>query len=95
MTTGTIRQRMVAVLKAGEWDVRGLSQELGIAEKEVIAHLPHVQRSLQGSGARLVTREASCRSCGFVFKGRGRFTRPGRCPRCRRTHIASPAFHVA
>ncbi|MDJ0720480.1 MAG: transcriptional regulator [Desulfobacterales bacterium] len=95
MTTGTIRQQLVVLLEAGAWDVRGLSQALGIAEREVIAHLPHVKRSLEGSGAQLVIQPAVCRSCGFTFKGRGRFTRPGRCPRCRRTHIAPPAFHVA
>ena len=94
MTAMTIRQQMVAVLRMGPWDVRGLSQELGIAEKDVIAHLPHVQRSLAGSGARLVIRAAFCRECGFTFKGRTRFTRPGRCPQCRRTRIASPDFHV-
>ena len=95
MTAGTIRQQLATLLRAGEWDVRGLSQALGIAERDVIAHLPHVQRSLAGSGARLVIQAAYCRSCGFVFKGRERFTRPGRCPRCRRTHIAPPAFRVA
>ncbi len=95
MTGGTIRQQMVAVLKAGEWDVRGLSQQLGIAERDVLAHLPHVQRSLAGSGARLAIKAAFCRSCGFRFKNRERFTRPGRCPQCRRTHIAPAVFHVA
>ncbi len=95
MTTGTLRQQIMAVLKEGEWGVRELSQQLGIAERDVIAHLPHVQRSLAGSGARLVIREAFCWACGFTFKGRGRFTRPGRCPRCRRTRIEPPAFHVA
>ncbi len=95
MTGRTLRQQIMAVLQNGEWDVRGLSQQLGISEKEVIAHLPHVQRSLAGSGARLVIREAVCRTCGFTFKGRERFTRPGRCPQCRRTHIEPPAFHIA
>jgi hypothetical protein len=94
MTAGTIRQQLATLLGAGDWDVRGLSQALGIAEKDVIAHLPYVKRSLAGSGARLVIQPAFCRSCGFTFKGRERFTCPGRCPRCRRTHIAPPAFHV-
>ncbi len=93
-TTGTLRQQMMAVLQEGEWDVRGLSQRLGIAEKDVIAHLAHVQQSLAAGGARLVIRPPYCRACGFVFKGRGRFTRPGRCPQCRQTRIAPPFFQV-
>ncbi len=94
MTAGTLRQQIMAVLQSGECDVRGLSQQLGIAEKDVIAHLPHVQRSLAGSGSRLVIRAAVCLACGFTFKGRVRFTRPGRCPQCRQTRIAPPAFRV-
>ena len=94
MTTGTLRQQMMAVLKEGEWDVRGLSQRLGIAEKEVIAHLGHVQRSLAADGRCLVIQPSSCLACGFVFKGLGRFTRPGRCPQCRQTRITSPLFQV-
>ncbi len=95
MTAGTIRQQIMAVLQAGEWGVRALSQQLGIAEKDVVAHLPHVQRSLAGIGHRLLIREAFCRACGFTFRGRERFTRPGRCPQCRQTHIAPPTFHIA
>ncbi len=94
MTTGTLRQQIMTVLREGEWDVRGLSQRLGIAEKDVIAHLAHVQRSLAAGGARLVIRPPYCRACGFVFEGRGRFTRPGRCPQCRQTRIAPPFFQV-
>ncbi len=95
MTAGTLRQQIMAILQSGEWDVRSLSQRLGISEKDVIAHLPHVQRSLATSGARLVIRPSFCWACGFSFEGRGRFTRPGRCPRCRQTRIEPPHFFVA
>lgn len=94
MTTGTLRQQIMAVLKEGECDLRGLSQRLGISEKDLIAHLTHVQRSLAAGGARLVIRPAFCWACGFAFEGRGRFTRPGRCPQCRQTRIAPPVFQV-
>jgi predicted Zn-ribbon and HTH transcriptional regulator len=95
MTAGTVRQQMMALLQTGEWDVRRLSQQMRIAEKDVIAHLPHVQRSLAGNGVRLVMRAAVCRACGFAFEGRVRFTRPGRCPQCRQTRIDPPSFRVA
>ena len=94
MTTGTLRQQIMAVLQEGEWDVRGLSQRLGIAEKDVIAHLDHVRRSLAAGGMRLVVQPPICLACGFIFEGRGRFTRPGRCPQCRQTRITSPLFQV-
>ena len=95
MTTGTLRQQIMAILQDGEWDVRGLSQQLGIAEKDVLAHLPHVQRSMAGRRGRLMIRAAFCRACGFTFEGRARFTRPGRCPQCRQTRIEPPRFYVA
>ncbi len=95
MTTGTLRQHMMAALQEDEWDVRGLSQRLGISEKDVIAHLAHVQRSLAAGGTRLVIQPAYCRACGFAFKDRGRFTRPGRCPQCRQTWIAPPVFRLS
>ncbi len=94
MTQGTIRQQMAALLRQGDWDVRGLSQALRIPEKEVIAHMAHVRQSLTAVGRQLVIRPAFCWACGFSFKGRRRFTRPGRCPRCRQTRIEPPVFHV-
>ncbi|MBL0716000.1 MAG: transcriptional regulator [Desulfosarcina sp.] len=94
MTNGTLRQQMVALLREGDRDVRGLSQRLRISEKDVIAHLPHVQQSLAAGGERLVIRPAFCWACGFTFVGRGRFTRPGRCPQCRQTRIEPPVFQV-
>jgi predicted Zn-ribbon and HTH transcriptional regulator len=95
MTAGTLRQQIMVILQSGEWDVRGLSQRLGISEQDVIAHLPHVQRSLAGSKACLRIRAAFCWNCGFTFEGRRRFTRPGRCPQCRQTRIEPPHFYVA
>jgi predicted Zn-ribbon and HTH transcriptional regulator len=95
MTGETIRRQLMRVLKEGVWDVRSLSQELRVAEKDVIAHLPHVQKSLAAEGRELVMRPAYCWACGFTFEGRQRFTRPGRCPQCRRTRIEPPAFHTA
>lgn len=93
--SGTLRQQIMAVLQNGEWDVRSLSQRLGIPEKDVIAHLPHIQRSMAGRRGRLVIRAAFCWNCGFIFEGRARFTRPGRCPQCRQTRIEPPGFYVA
>jgi predicted Zn-ribbon and HTH transcriptional regulator len=33
-------------------------------------------------------------SCGYVFEERKRFTRPSRCPRCKKTHIETPVYRL-
>lgn len=90
----TIRHQMIAVLKKGEMTALELSQELRIPEKEVYDHLPHISRSVGARGEKLVIHPAECLKCGFVFKDRRRFTRPGRCPQCRETHLEKPAYQI-
>ena len=75
-------------------NARDLSRQVGIAEKEVYGHLEHIARSLPLQGKRLVTRPSQCLACGYVFKKRSRLTRPGRCPRCRKSHLTRPAFRI-
>ena len=75
-------------------DARQLSREVGIKEKEVYEHLPHIAKSLAAKGSHLTVRPSECLQCGYVFKDRRRFTRPGRCPRCRDSHIINPSFKI-
>jgi predicted Zn-ribbon and HTH transcriptional regulator len=90
----TIRQQLIDLLGEFDLDALAISQELGIPERDVYAHLPHVARSVRGKGLRLAITPAKCLSCGYVFAGRTRFTKPGRCPRCRETHIQSPTYRI-
>jgi len=90
----TIRQQMIALLSEGEIDAKGISQELGIREKEVYEHLPHVSRSTAAQGKRLIIIPARCLGCGYVFKNRTRFTSPGRCPSCKGTHLQAPMYRI-
>jgi len=90
----TIRHQMIAQLKEEEMTAIELSQSLGIPEKEVYEHLPHVSRSVSSRGERLVIHPAMCLKCGYVFKDRRRFTRPGRCPRCKESHLQRPTFQI-
>ena len=90
----TIRQKIIALLTSQEMDARQLSGQVGIQEKEVIEHLSHVARSLAIKGKKLTIRPAECLLCGYVFERRQRFTRPGRCPRCKKSHLQSPAHHI-
>ena len=66
----TIRQQVIRILQDGFFDVRQLSQELGIMEKEVYNHLEHIQLTLKSLNKKLVIKQASCLSCNYVFKDR-------------------------
>ena len=71
-----------------------ISQALSIREKEVYEHLPHVGRSVAAQGKNLIIIPSRCLDCEYVFRDRKRFTRPGRCPRCKGTHLQSPAYEI-
>ena len=90
----TIRQKIVELLSRSELDARELSQELGVQEKEVYEHLAHVARSVKAEKKKLIIHPSRCLRCGFVFVDRIRLTRPSRCPKCRRTHLQSPRYHI-
>jgi hypothetical protein len=90
----TIRQQIIALLRQDEMEARDLSILLSIREKEVYPHLEHIERSLSREGERLRIRPCQCLTCGFVFKERHRFTKPGRCPVCRATRIRPPAYRI-
>jgi transcriptional regulator len=90
----TVRQRMIALLEDEECDVRDISKALHISEKEVGDHLEHIRHSLSATRQKLEIRPAECLACGFVFKDRSRFSRPGRCPRCRESRISMPRFYI-
>ena len=90
----TIRQQIIELLADAEMDARQLSGEVGIKEKEVYEHLAHIARSLAAKGNKLTIRPSECLKCGYVFKDRKRFTRPGRCPRCRESHLINPSYKI-
>jgi predicted Zn-ribbon and HTH transcriptional regulator len=90
----TPRQQMLELLSQGRHTAREISQALGIAIKEVYSHLTHIARSAAGQRKKLVTTPSSCLGCGYVFRDRTRFTKPGRCPRCRGERISEPTFSV-
>ena len=90
----TIRQKIIDLLNLQEMDVRQLSGQVGIQEKEVIEHLSHIARSLAVKGKKLSIHLVECLLCGYRFEKRRRFTRPGRCPRCKKSHLQSPGFYI-
>lgn len=92
----TIRHQLIALLQEeGPLSVRELSQALHQAEKDLYAHLAHIEQSLKKEGLRLAMEPAVCHHCGFVFSNRQRPQPPGRCPVCKRSHIQRPRYAVA
>lgn len=92
----TIRQSIAAALKDGMLTSKEISRAVGIMEKEAIDHLGHVARTVNraGGGERFVVEPSECRSCGFVFKKRGRLKTPCRCPVCRSEEITEMRFGI-
>ena len=90
----TIRQQMIELLAGGEYTDRDLSQLLGIPEKDVVYHLEHIARSVHGQKRKLKVIPARCMECGFAFDDRRRFSKPGRCPRCKGEHLQDPRYHL-
>jgi transcriptional regulator len=89
---GTLRQEMIALLVQAPMDIRDLADALSIRETEAAEHLEHVARSLKTQGGELKSTPAQCRQCGYEFQKRTRFTRPGRCPRCKSSRIQGAVY---
>jgi len=90
----TIRQQIIALLSKKEMGARELSQALGIREKEVYEHLSHIARSAAAQGKKLIIQPFRCLGCGYVFEDRRRFTRPSRCPQCKRSRVQEATYLV-
>jgi transcriptional regulator len=89
----TQRQQIMAELEKSKMTSRELSKCIRISEKEVIAHLEHVTRSVKPP-KQLIIEAPFCHKCGFVFSQRRRFSCPSRCPRCHHEGIHPPAFKI-
>jgi predicted Zn-ribbon and HTH transcriptional regulator len=85
---------MLVLLQEGDRTAREISQALGIREKAVYEHLPHVARSAEARKQKLIVLPFQCLVCGYVFKERRRFTKPGRCPRCKNSHLETPTYRL-
>jgi predicted Zn-ribbon and HTH transcriptional regulator len=90
----TVRHQIIECLKNGAMNAGDISQHVGIMEKEVYEHLPHIARSIAAQGKKLVIHPSMCLKCKFIFEDRTRFTRPGRCPKCKGTRISMPAYEI-
>ena len=89
----TQRQNIMDLLSKGTFTLQELSAELHMSIKEILLHLPHVQKSIRPP-ARFIIEPAQCLNCGYVFKDRTKLHSPGKCPRCRESHIQEPAYRI-
>lgn len=90
----TLRQEMIALLETDQMSARDLALCLRIKEKEVYSHLEHIERTVASKGKVVAIKPSRCFNCDYLFKNRRRFTRPGRCPRCRSSHLDIPLFRI-
>jgi hypothetical protein len=91
----TKRQELLRLLREGRWTSRELADRLDIPERDVEGHLPHIVRSLARTPqVAFLIEPSTCEGCGFRFRTRTRFTRPGRCPHCRSEDITPPRFEI-
>ncbi len=90
----TIRQDISSVLKEQTLSAQEISAHVRIPEKEVYAHLEHIQKTMNKKEYKLIISPAECKKCGFVFRKRVRFKKPGKCPVCHGELIQEPLFSI-
>jgi len=101
--TLTVRQRIAEALREDMMTARDISRAVGVKEKDVLEHLPHVARTIEGKGGgkgggpeeeTFVVEPSECLECGFVFKKRDRLKTPGKCPVCRSEEITETMYGI-
>ena len=92
--TQTIRQEIISHLENGPMTVREISQSVGIIEKDVYHHLISIEKTVKNHKKRIDVEPYYCQDCGFQFKKRKTFKKPGKCPRCRDGRIVSAVFRI-
>ncbi|PLX49758.1 MAG: transcriptional regulator [Desulfobulbaceae bacterium] len=95
MRQGSLRQQIMDLLGQEEMNSLQISQAVGVAEKDVASHLEHISRTLARTARTLSIEPPACLGCGYIFKERKRLQRPGRCPRCKGSHIRMATYRIS
>jgi transcriptional regulator len=93
-STRTHRDAIAAELRGAPRSAREISALVSLSERDVIAHLEHLERSLAHAGEQLSVLPARCLQCQFSFDQRKRRTRPSRCPECKSERIEPARFAI-
>jgi len=90
----TIRQQIISHLEKDPLTVRDISQAVGIMEKDVYHHLASIEKTIRHRKKSIHVEPYYCLNCGFQFKNRKTFKKPGKCPGCKTGRIASAVFRI-
>ena len=90
----TIRQEIISHLENGPLTVRDISQSVGIMEKDVCHHLAFIEKTVKRQKKRINVEPYYCLDCGFQFKNRKTFKKPGKCPKCKDGRIAPAVYWI-
>ena len=88
---GTIRQKIVALIKIKPTDAYALSGAIGVSQRVIESHLENVAKS-HNQFFEIIP--AVCNDCDFIFKDRKKHTKPTGCPKCRGESIMPPRFFI-
>lgn len=90
----TTRQKMISLLEENRMSVRDLSKTLSVREKDIFDHFEHISRSLKRKKKKLCIDPYQCQLCDFIFENRKKFSRPGRCPKCKGGSIEAAVYWI-
>ena len=85
----TIRQQLSECLMAHEYTLSELSKMFNLSMNDTRFHLEKI--AYQNP---ITIGDVRCKHCSFLFKGRKKFTRPGKCPECRSRHQDEPGLSI-
>ena len=86
----TKRQEIIELITDHPLDTRSISMILGISQKIIEENLFNIQKTYKKN---FKIYPAICNKCDFEFTN-NRFTKPGKCPRCKSTWIVAPRIGV-
>ena len=92
--TQTIRQEIITCLEQGPMTMRELSRTVGIMEKDVCHHLEFIGKTVRSLNRKIRIKPYYCLDCGFIFKDRKKFKKPGKCPGCKKGRIGLAEFSI-
>lgn len=88
----TRRQQIIEILEQHKQTAQQLANCFQVELKGILEDLEHIEKSIKPK--KLKTKPAYCKSCNFVFKERGRVSKPSKCPKCKSEWIEAQMFFI-
>jgi predicted Zn-ribbon and HTH transcriptional regulator len=74
-------------------DVPALATTFEVRASEVLSHVEHISKSLDGTDEQLLVAPPTCQECGFD-EFDDLINRPSRCPACKNEAVSDPTFAI-